>query len=272
MWSSAGRGLPRRAVCLHADSVNHRVGPPTPGHLTDLAGGVLVEIQHLDPIAARPLQALGNEVHADDPEAEVLGDSRRHVSDRPKTQHGDATAFGDVRVGDRLPGGGQHVREVYEALVGRTFGYLDVCVLGLRHAQILSLPAGQLPIELGVAEQGGAHVLVAHLGGLALSLQSLVAHEAVAAGDLEGDHHAVAGGQVGDLRTDLLDYAHRLVPLQIALFHKGGEDLVEVEVRAADGRRRHAHHRVGGLLYGGVRHVIYPNSSRLPYHVSAFIS
>ena len=84
-------------------------------------------------------------------------------------------------------------------------------VVGLRDAQVLGLPARKLPVELGVAEQGRAHALLAHLGGLALGLQPPLAHEAVPAGDLEGDHHSVSGRQVGDLWSDLLHHAHRLV-------------------------------------------------------------
>ena len=64
-------------------------------------------------------------------------------------------------------------------------------VLRLGHAQELGLAAGHLAVELGVAEQRGAHALLADLGGLALRLEPLVAHQAVPARDLEWDHHAV---------------------------------------------------------------------------------
>src|SRR5215203_6954243 len=46
-----------------------------------------------------------------------------------------------------------------------------------------------------------------------------------------------------------------------ALLHEGGEYLVEVQVGAADGRGRHAHHCVGGFPDGWVGHVIHPNVS-----------
>src|SRR5215210_3507788 len=46
-----------------------------------------------------------------------------------------------------------------------------------------------------------------------------------------------------------------------ALLHEGGEYLVEVQVGAADGRGRHAHHGVGGFPDGWVGHVIHLNVS-----------
>lgn len=57
-------------------------------------------------------------------------------------------------------------------------------VLRLGYAQELRLSASNLPVEFGVAEQRGPHALIAHLSGLALGLQALVAHEAVPVGDL----------------------------------------------------------------------------------------
>jgi hypothetical protein len=49
------------------------------------------------------------------------------------------------------------------------------------------------------------------LGRLTLREELPLAHPAVPAGDIEGDHDAVAGLDVGDLGADLLDDAHRLV-------------------------------------------------------------
>ena len=79
--------------------------------------------------------------------------------------------------------------------------------------------------------------------------------------DLEGDHHAVSRGKVGDIGTNRLDDAHRLVAQDQALGDEGGQDLVEVQVRTADSRSRHAHDCVGGILNRGIGHIIYPNVS-----------
>src|SRR3712207_4325871 len=95
------------------------------------------------------------------------------------------------------------------------------------------------------------------LGGLALGLQSPLAHEAVAAGDLEGDDDTVTDREVRGPASDLLDDAHRLVAEDEPLGHDRGEDLVEVEVGAADRRGRDADHRVGWLMDAWVGHVVY---------------
>ena len=122
------------------------------------------------------------------PGAAVLGDAACHLADRAEAEdERRCRPSGIVRVLDRLPGGRQHVGEEEEAVVGRALGHLDRPVLGLRHAQVLGLAAGHLAVELGVAEQRGARAVLADLGRLALRLQALVAHEAVAAGDVERD-------------------------------------------------------------------------------------
>ena len=112
------------------------------------------------------------------------------IGPRPSTAT--RTAVGHLRVLDRLPRRRQHVGQEQEAVVGRPVGDLDRPVLRLRDAQELRLAAGDLAVELGVAEQRGAHPLVADLGRLALRLQPVAAHPAVPAGDVEGDHDAVA--------------------------------------------------------------------------------
>ena len=183
----------------------------------------------------------------------MLGDARRHVPDRAEAEDGDRAAVGDVRVLDRLPGGGEDVGEVDEAVVRWALGDLDRPVLRLRDAQVLGLPAGHLAVELRVAEQRGAHPLVVDLGGLALRLQPVAAHEAVTAGDVERDHHAIALGEVGDLRADLLDDPHRLMAEDVALAHERAEDLVEVQVGAADAGRCDAHDRIGRRFDARVR-------------------
>ena len=48
--------------------------------------------------------------------------------------------------------------------------------LRLRHPQQFGLAAGDLAVELRVAEQRGPHPLIAHLGGFALRIELLVAH------------------------------------------------------------------------------------------------
>jgi hypothetical protein len=145
------------------------------------------------PIASITESGPRDQIDADHPVPAVLRDPGRHRTDRPETEDDDRSAVGDARVLDGLPGGRQHVREQHETLLGRAVGDLDRRVLRLRNVQVLGLPAGHCAVELGEAEERGAHALLAHLGRLALGLEALLAHEAAAARDLEGDHHAVAG-------------------------------------------------------------------------------
>ncbi len=70
--------------------------------------------------------------------------------------------------------------------------------LSLWDAKQFGLAAGNLAIELGVAEQRGTHALVANLRCITLGEELLIAHEATPAGDLERDHHPVAHCQIGD--------------------------------------------------------------------------
>jgi hypothetical protein len=59
-------------------------------------------------------------------------------------------------------------------------------------------------------------------------MQPLPAHEACSAGEIERDHHALPGTDLGDVVAGLLDDPHRLVPEDVALPHKRAEQLVEV--------------------------------------------
>ena len=126
-------------------------------------------------------------------DAEVLGDPRAELADRAEPEHGERAALRDVGVRDRLPGRRQHVGQVEEPLVRRPLRHLDRAELRLRHAQELGLAARHLAVQLRVAEQRRALAVLVHLRRLALRVQLLVAHAAVAAGDVERDHDPVAG-------------------------------------------------------------------------------
>src|SRR5829696_8579784 len=210
-----------RAVRLHPYRVDHRVRPPTVGHLADRLGNVVVILQgqRLDPVAARHLDPLGHEVYGDDPVAAVGRDARAHLAYRAESQDRYAAALWDLGVLYRLPTGGQDVREVDKALVRHAFGLLrHLNRRGLRqgYAQELGLTTGHLSVELGESKQRCAHTLLAHLRGLALRVEPPLAHEAMPADDGKGHHHPVAGLYVCNLVSDLLDDAHRLMSEDIA--------------------------------------------------------
>jgi hypothetical protein len=90
----------------------------------------------------------------------MAGDAGGHLADRPQPEHGDAATAGDRRVVDRLPRGRQDVGQIHEPFIRWAAGDLDRAEVGLRHTQELRLAAGHLPVQLRVAEQGGAHALL----------------------------------------------------------------------------------------------------------------
>ena len=152
---------------------------------------------------------------------------------------------GYVGVPHRLPRGRQHVGEEQEPLVRAALRHLDRAEVRLRDPQVLGLPAGDRPVERGVAEQRRTLALLPVLRRLALGEQPAVAHPARPAGDVERDDDAVPGLDVGDLGADLLDDAHRLVAQDVAGLQVRAEHLVEMQVGPADRGRRDADDRVG---------------------------
>ncbi len=70
--------------------------------------------------------------------------------------------------------------------------------LSLWDAEQLGLAAGDLAIELGIAEQRSTHALVANLRCLTLGEELLITHIAIPAGDLKRDDDPVAHRQIGD--------------------------------------------------------------------------
>ena len=153
---------------------------------------MVVEVEHLDAAGAHALEPLGDEIDADHALAAMLGDPGGHIPDRTEAEHDQRPTIGHVGVLNALPGGRQHVGEEHEPIVRRSFGHLDRQEVAERDAQQLGLSAGDLPVELGVAEQRRARAVLVHLGRLALGMQVVAAHPAVAAGDVERDHDPVA--------------------------------------------------------------------------------
>ena len=99
----------------------------------------------------------------------------------------------------------------------------------------------------------------------------VVAHEAVPAGDVERDHDAVAGRDVGDLGADRLDDAHRLVAEDVAVVMNGPSTSYRCRSEPhspVDVTRMIA--SVGSSIVGSG--TVSTRTSRLPCQVSAFIS
>ena len=75
-----------------------------------------------------------------------------------------------------------------------------------------------------------------------------MAVEAVAAGNDEGHHHAIADGDAGHRRTRLDDFAHKFMAEYLAMLGTGDLAAIEVQVRAANRRGRHAQDNIVRLL------------------------
>ena len=115
-------------------------------------------VRHAQEMGPKDLRLVADRiVDAVDPDdltdAALERDPAGHVADRPEPEHEEGPLGLRVGVGDGLPRGRQHVGEEQEAVVGRSLGHLDRPVVGLRDAQVLGLPAGDLAVELGVAQQ-----------------------------------------------------------------------------------------------------------------------
>jgi hypothetical protein len=84
--------------------------------------------------------------------------------------------------------------------------------------------------------------------------RGLVAEEALAAGNGEGHHHAVALLQAGDAPAGVFHDAHELVAEDVAGLHVGNLAAEDVQVGAADGRGGDAQHDIVVLLQHRVGH------------------
>ncbi len=80
----------------------------------------------------------------------------------------------------------------------------------------------------------------------------LLAEEAFAAGDGEGDHDPVADLQLAVAFADLDHLAHGFMAQDVALFHARHDPVEEVEVGAADGAGRDLDDGVAIVLDLGV--------------------
>jgi uncharacterized protein (TIGR03086 family) len=247
-------------VRLHADGVDHRVRPPAVGQLAherpdaaQLLG--LVQVDRAGAVGLDACPSLGHRVDAEHPQPLVDTHPRGHVADRAGAEHQQRAALGDVGVPQRLPRGRQHVGEEQEPVVRGAVRHLDRREVRERHPEVLRLTAGDVPVELAVAEEAGAGAVLVVLRGLALAVELAVAHPAGAAGDVERDDDAVTDLQLRDGAADLLDDPHRLVADDVTGLHERRQRLVEMQVRAAQPGRGDLDDRVGRLLDPGVGHL-----------------
>lgn len=204
-----------RSVGFHADGVDHGIGAAAVRQLAHRVGearSLSGEVEGVAAVCGGAPEAFGYEVDADDPaRAPVGGDTGGHVADGTEPEDGHGGAGRNRGVLDGLPGGGQDVGEVHEAVVGSVGRDGDGKRVAEGHAEVLGLPARHLPVQLRVAEESRAAAVLVHLGGLALRVQPLAARVAAAAGNIERHHDPVAGSYARDVGAGLHHDAHRLV-------------------------------------------------------------
>ncbi len=239
---------------LEPDGIDDRVRPASFRQVSDLVDDRIGEVVGEDAAVLRHGTALGDRLDGEHPIPPVHAGTGYELADGPQTQHGQSSAFGDLGVLHALPGCGQDVAEIQVPVVGELRPDTDVVVVGEGHSEVLRLPSGDLAVQLGVSEQGGAAAVLPHLRGLALRLQAAPAHEAVPAGDGEGNHHAVADGELRHLGADRHDFSHGLVAEDVAAIQERSQQLVQVKIGAADRRGRDADDGIRRLLDGGIRH------------------
>ena len=186
---------------LHADGVDDGVGTAAAGGLADdvahTADGLgVVEVERLRAERLDAGEPLGHAVDGDDAVAGAHAHAGRHVTDRSGAEDEQRAAVGHVGVLQALPRGRQDVGEEEEPVVGVLVRHLDGQEVGERDAEVLRLAAGDLAVELAVAEEARAGAVLVVLRGLALAVEALVAHPARAAADVERHDDAVADLEV----------------------------------------------------------------------------
>jgi hypothetical protein len=100
---------------------------------------------------------------------------------------------------------------------------------------------------------------VVGVGALAAGKKAVLAEKALAAGDRERHHDAVAYPELFVLGSDLDDFAHGFVAEHVALFHRRHDAIHQMEVRPANRARCHLDNRIATVLDLGIRHAIAPD-------------
>ncbi len=260
----------RRPVRFHPHGVDHRIGAATVGAVADDVAEIaarITEVDRLHTAGSGTSEPFRHQIDRDHARTPMHGDTSCHLADRTQPQHRDRAPVRNVRVFHRLPGGGQHVREVGEAVVRRPIRNLDVSRIGQGHTEILRLRTRHAAVQLRVAEKCCATPLFPNLSRFTLRLEPVVAHEAAAARDLERDDHSVSRSQAGDTGADFFHDPHRFVPENVAGRHEGAEHLVQVQIRPADVGGRDSNDGVGRFLDLCVRDIVDADlSTTLPCH------
>ena len=215
---------------LHADRIQHGVRPASVGERAQQVEHVIREAESLNPVPFRHLAALLDRVDRDHAVPEVPADAGRELADGPETDHREGAAIRNIRVLHTLPGRRQDVAEKQVALVGQVGVDLHRVEVGVLHPHKLGLPTGDATVDLGVAVERRAGLLVAVLGGLALRGQAARAHVAKATRDDERNDDTVARPQLLHGGTHFGDDAHGFVAHHVVAMHERAEHIEQVQV------------------------------------------
>ena len=184
----------------------------------------------------------------------------------PQPQIGDRLAAFEVAEIGGHEAGREDVRQKQDLLVAQALRHLDRADVGVGHAQVLRLATGIAAEHVGIAEQAGRRMspqllghLVIRVRALAARKEALLAEEALAAGDRERHHDAVADFELLVFGADLDHLAHGLMAEDVALFHRGHDAVEQMQVRAADGAGRHLDDGIASVLDLGIRHGLAAN-------------
>ena len=252
------------AVGLEAHGVDAHVGPAAPGHLADLLHHVVVAFPedgfHVGRLPGHVEAVLQGVDDHDAGGAAQPGAFAGHDAHRPGPEDGDGFAALHVGPVDGGIAGGEDVGQEQYLLIGQVIGHFARAEVRVGNPHVFGLAAIIAAVEVGVAEEGAAFfgdyaafgAVVVGVGVFAVAGQLVVAEEALAAGNREGHHHAVAHLELAaHALAHLLHDAHELV----AERHGPGlrnAAVVDVQVGAADGRARHADDGVARVLQRGV--------------------
>jgi hypothetical protein len=183
--------------------------------------GAQLALGHLEPV----VEAV-DEDHPLGPQQ--LGRPGGHLADRSATPDRDHVArLHPAQVGAHPPGrgrvGGEQRRHVVQPV-----GDLEGDLVGEWQPHILGVAALEAAHGVGVAEDPGRVIAPHALGDgrvgvavVAAGEQALLAVPAAAAGDDRADYHPIADPVAGDVRADLDDLAHELVPDHVSRPHEG---------------------------------------------------
>ena len=241
-------GVERRAVRFEADRVDARVRTLPAGHVAERVEHVdVLVVQRLGAaLRGRELEPFGEAIDRDDAfGAEQIGALDRELTDRTAAPDRHRVARLDLAVLGRHVAGREDVGEKQDLLVGEGVRHLQRSDVGKRDARVFRLAAGIAAVHVRVAEQarrGIAVELLRHprirIRVVAQRPELLLAEVAAAARDGERHHDAIADLQPRVVLADLDDLAHELVAEHVALLHRRDVAVVDVQIGAADRRRR----------------------------------